>query len=385
MSRPRSSLVVLLVMVAAALTALAPVAAAKRPVRHPSVPRGFVGMNLDGPLVVAGANQAPVFDRMVSSGVESVRVPFNWAQAQPMKNGPIDFTQTDETVGLAAQRGLTVLPVVLYAPSWDATSHPVGGLARPASPAPYAAYLRALVQRYAPGGSYWNQHPATPRLPVRMWQVWNEPNFVYDWPTQPFARSYVALLQAAHAAIKRADPGAKVVIAAFPDQAWTYLRQVYGVKGARNAFDIAAAHPYTQRPQNVIRFLQLVRGVMNSHGDARKPLLVTETGWNSSRGRKPADAYCCQTTRQGQAQDVKALLPLLAANRRALDLLGFYFYTWAGQEYTGAPSFNFAGLFSFSRGRLSAKPVYRAFTSGALALENCRSMSRTAGRCKRPG
>ena len=43
-----------------------------------------------------------------------------------------------------------------------------------------------------------------------MWQIWNEENLTYYWH-QPFASSYISLLRAAHNAIKRADPGAKVM------------------------------------------------------------------------------------------------------------------------------------------------------------------------------
>ncbi len=81
---------------------------------------------------------------------------------------------------------------------------------------------------------------------------------------------------------------------------------------------------------------------------------------------------------------VKAELPLLAAHRRLLNLLGFYFYTWAGDEHTGAPSFNFAGLFDDVNGRLRAKPVYSVFRQGVLALERCRRTGATAGTCAQP-
>jgi hypothetical protein len=346
-----------------------------------AVPQGFVGMNVDGPLLNSPTSLPQVFDKMVASGVESVRVAFNWSAAQPLQNGPIDFTQTDEIVGLAAQRRLMVLPIVLYAPAWDATSHPAGTLAAPATDAPYAAYCRALVERYGPRGSYWAQHPRAPRRPIRMWQIWNEPNFVYDWPIRPFAPSYVKLVRAAHAAIKQADPGAKVVLAGMPDFAWEYLAQIYAVKGARTDFDVVAVHPYTQQPKNVIKFLQLVRNVMDRHGDARKPLLATETGWNSSLGRRPSDDDCCQTTERGQARDVKALLPLLGAHRRQLNLIGFYYYTWLTHEYTRAPSFNFAGLFNLTNNRIVAKPVFDTFRRAALALEQCRQKGNVATRC----
>jgi hypothetical protein len=274
---------------------------------------------------------------------------------------------------------------VIYAPAWDAAPNPPGTIAQPAQDAPYAAYVSALVQRYGPHGSFWRENPRIPKIPIRMWQIWNEPNFAFFWPARPFAPSYVKLLQAAHAAIKQADPGGKVVLAGLPNFAWDSLSQIYAVKGARKAFDVVAAHPYTAAPSHVIEFLQLVRAVMDRHGDASKPLLATETGWNSSLGHHPADSYCCQTNQRGQARDVKAVLPLLAAHRKQLHLLGFYYYTWVTQEFTNAPSFNFAGLFNYTHGRIVQKPVYDAFRRGVLALEHCRRKSAIATRCSAPG
>jgi polysaccharide biosynthesis protein PslG len=364
-----------LAAVAALLVALmlAPAAGA-------AVPRGFVGMNVDGPVLDGTVPLAPAMNRMVSTGVQSIRVVFNWAAAQPLPNGPIGFTATDQVVALAAARHLTVLPVVIYAPTWDSASHPAGDLAPPLDDGPYADYLTALVQRYGPRGSFWTANPQLPKDPIRMWQIWNEPNFTYYWSQTPFASSYVALVQAAHAAVKAADPGAKVVLAGFPDTAWDYLKQIYAVPGARSAFDVVAAHPYTMKPANVIRFLALMRHVMGAHGDRRKPLLVTETGWNSSHGHA-SDPDCCQTSRKGQARDIAKLLPLLASHRRALHLLGFYYYTWAAHEYRHAPSFNFAGLFDQVGAKLIAKPSYFAFKARALALEGCRRKRRVATSC----
>jgi hypothetical protein len=192
----------------------------------------------------------------------------------------------------------------------------------------------------------------------------------------------VGLLAAAHRAVKAVDPGAKIVLAGLPDYAWIALARIYRVSGARNDFDIVAAHPYTSTPAGVIEILGFVRAVMNRHGDSHKPMLVTETGWSSTAGTA-SDDYCCQTTRHGQATKIARLLPLLAANRTRLGLLGFYYYTWAGEEYTGAPSFNFAGLLNFTGTSFIAKPSLRAFTAGALALERCRQKARIATRCSR--
>ena len=171
----------------------------------------------------------------------------------------------------------------------------------------------------------------------------------------------------------------------FPDRGWQFLATIYEQGGGVGRdFDVVAAHPYTQQPANVIRFLSLMRAVMRRNGDGAKPIMITETGWNSSVGHHPSDNFCCQTTQAGQTADVSALLPLLAHHRRAQRLLAFYFYTWAGAEQDGTFSFNFAGLFDDAFGRLIAKPVYRAFMATALALEGCRRAAPLAGRCSLP-
>jgi Glycosyl hydrolase catalytic core len=354
------------------------------PPAPPKVPSSFVGVNLDGPLAGGQPSLPPAMSSMVSAGVQSVRAAFNWAAAQPTKDGPYDFSATDLIVGDAAQDGLTVLPVVLYTPSWDARANPPGTIAIPSQDAPYAAYLTALVNRYGPSGTYWADNPTLPKRPIRAWQIWNEPNFTYYWPTRPFAPSYMALVKAAHTAVKQADPGAKIVLAGMPNDAWDYLQKIYNVPHAGHYFDVVAAHPYTVVPSNVILFLQKMRAVMKRNGDAAKPIMITEMGWNASVGHKPSDNFCCQSTEARQAAKVKAVLPLLAQYRAALKLQAFYYYTWASQGTNGGPSAGWAGLFQIHGFKLVAQPVYAQFKAGVLALEHCRRVGKLAGRCAAP-
>ena len=211
------------------------------------VPSTFVGVDADGPMLdpsTSGLNLARQFDNMVAAGIGSVRVAFNWATAQPYQTMadvpasqqsqftevggvPTNFSQTDQFVELAAQRGVTLLPTVLYAPSWDAVDND-SGVDFPATPGPFAAYLTALIDRYGPHGSFWSSHPQVPRMPIRQWQIWNEENLGYYW-RQPFASTYAALLHAAHDAIKRADPGAKVVLGALTNFAWQSFTPISGL------------------------------------------------------------------------------------------------------------------------------------------------------------
>ncbi len=357
--------------------------AARRGHAAGGVPQRFVGVNVDGPMLAAGddLDLAGQFATMAASGVRSVRVAFSWAAAQPYPTWrevpasradeftdaagiPTDFATTDRVVGLAAQAHLTVLAVVLGAPAWDARTR-ARALGTPARTGPYAGFLTALVKRYGPRGSYWTGH--RPTLPIRKWQIWNEPNIAYYWP-QPFAARYVALLRAAHAAIKRADPGASVVLGALTNYSWSALRQIYAIRGARRTFDVIAVDPYTARPTGVTTILTLVRHVADAFGGARVPMIASEVGWTSAVGHH-CRIHGWDTTQAGQARRIAALLPSLAANRAALRLIAFYDYTWMGDESEGTYDFSFAGLVRFANGAVSKKPALRAFAAAAHRIE----------------
>jgi hypothetical protein len=362
----------------------------------PAVPHGFVGMMIDGPLLDPKVDLSRQLDAMVAYGVENVRVAFSWAAAQPYRswrsvphkdlsqfqnvNGiPTSFAASDQLVALAAQHGLSVLPVVLYTPAWDAARHPPGTYATPRSVAPFGNFVAALARRYGPHGAFWREHPGLIALPIRRWEIWNEPDQIRWWPAQPFMRGYVALMAAAHRAIKTVDRRGQVVLAGMPNYVWITLAQIYAVRGARRQFDVVAVHPYTSTPAGVIKILTMVRQTMDAHGDSRKPILATEIGWPSSLGKAPQ--YGFETTQSGQASKLAALMPMLAGHRRALRLLGFDYYTWVTDEHPGVGSFSYAGLFHYAKGRILAKPAAATFRREALALEGCRQKGPVATSC----
>ena len=199
-----------------------------------------------------------------------------------MGNIPTSFAETDSAVGLAAQHGLTILPIVIYTPAWESRPFPAQ-VRLPRSNDTYGNYAATLVGR-RPHGTFWKSNPQIPYVPIRMWQIWNEPIF--------FAR-----------ALRRVDPNAKVVLAGMPNYSWKDLEKIYRVRGARRLFDVVAIHPYTASPQGVLQILELARGVMQRHGDANKPLIASETGWPSSLGHSP-EHYSFDSTPQGQAEEL---------------------------------------------------------------------------------
>jgi hypothetical protein len=364
------------------------------------VPEGFAGIVVDEPVWPdPWVDLQKQMDTMVASGVESLRVVFNWSAAQPYQSWndvpasqtsrfvnaggvPTDFTAFDQLITAASRDGLRVLPVVLAAPKWDGQTKKGAIISIPKTPGPYAAFVKALVQRYGPSGSFWQTYPYGTRVPIRTWQIWNEPNIYPFWPFQPFEARYVALLAAARKAIKRVDPAGKVVLAGMPNYSWINLQRIYKIHGARSQFDVVAIHPYTKEPQGVITILGYVRQVMNQAGDTSKPIIADEISWPSSLGKTDHNTgYDFASSESSQAQKIKQVLPMLVANRKRLGLAGFYYYDWAGLERKNALAFEFAGLFRLGDGKFVAKPAYNNFRHGALAMEGCSSKGRNAASC----
>jgi hypothetical protein len=366
-----------------------------------AVPKGFVGVMIDGPLLHRGVNLNGQLARMASDGVQAVRVEFNWSEGQPYPSWrylplaywsffreasglkppkhpgvpsgvPTLFLGTDRIVSLAARHHLTILPVIIDAPSWDAS--PKGDHLQPLHDAPYGAYVAALVHRYGPHGRFWSTHRSIPRDPITSWQIWDEPNLRYFWNTPVWGPSYVALLRVAHRAIKRADPHAQVVLASLTGAAYREIPAVYAVHGARRLFDTVAENIYVPTPGDVISNLAALRRVMDSHGDRSKPLLATELGWPSALGKTIATLGVA-TTEQGQAEKLSQLMPLLSADRQELGLKAFFYYTWASVDRRGAYSpFTFAGLVRYDANDNSfhPKPALAVFRRDALKMEGRR-------------
>lgn len=364
------------------------------------VPFGFVGMNVDEPVWPnADVDLSGQLDKMSQSGVDSIRAVIDWSNAQPYRSWsqvpagdaqpfvnvggvPTDFTNADAVVKGAAEHHMTLLPVVINAPQWDGVQFG-GQVVAPRTPGPYAAFVRALVLRYGSNGAFWRENPQIPKLAVKMWQIWNEPNVWAFWPQsrKGYYAGYVALLRAAHAAVKQADPKAKVVLAGMPNYSWIEIKRIEQ-HGGKNLFDVVDLHPYTATPQGVITILGYARQVLNRTGGARIPILAGEISWPSSAGKGAVRVgFNIGTTEAGQAAKLAKLLPLLAWNRRRLGLEGFYYYDWAGLERRGAEAFDFSGLFRYSNFEFIAKPAYYKYRAYALWLEGCRSKGLLATQC----
>jgi len=337
------------------------------------VPQGWLGVTADGPLAPTHAAE---WQRMAGAGVETVRASIRWSVLQPQP-GAFDFSQSDAVVAAAAARRLPLLPVVQHAPPWAAV-RPGDPASPPKDPAAVEALFVALVGRYGPSGSFWAARPDLPRLPIRAWQVFNEPNHGGFWSEQPFAASYVRTLRGAATGIRRADPGATVVLAGLTNTSWIALEQLYDA-GARGLFDVVALHPYTARPVDVLRLVRLSRREMRERGDRALPVWITELSWPAAQGRVPSTLKFDVDDRD-QAVLLGRALHLLAAARQRMRIERVFWYTWLSSE-RGPSEFDWAGLRRIRNGRRVAAPALRKFRKVARKLEGCRKAPGNAARC----
>lgn len=375
---------------------------------HRAVPFGFLGVMADGVALDPKVPIASEMTQMVRTGVESVRVGVYWSATQPyataadvppsqaarypLVNGvPTDWSATDRVYAAAAAHGLRVLPVILQAPAW-ARKDPTQAWSPPADPNAYGQFVGLVVQRYGPNGTFWAQHPSLTPDPSNQWQIWNEPAggttanspSAFWADSEPFQLPYIAMLRAAHTAIKAADPTGQVILAGLFGRGWIALQSLYQY-GARGLFDAVGINIFTRYPQNVILALRYTRDVMNRFGDRSLPLLATEFSWPSALGHVPEAtdrAYGYDTTLAGQAGDLTAELKLMVTNRASLNLQQVFWYTWLTRDAASDASFEYAGLRHLNQStlRITPKPAQGAYRRAALQLEGC-AKSSLATRC----
>jgi hypothetical protein len=344
------------------------------------VPTGWLGAVVDGPMVTPGFPQADAeWDRMATSGVESVRAAFYWHEIQPTGPGEFNFAITDAITLAAARRGLGVLPVVHHTPGWAALNQGDPS-SPPKNPDDFARLLTALVTRYGPSGSLWAEHPEVTRQPIRAWQIWNEPNLTRYWNHAPWAPSYVALLKRADRALKAADPGSKTVLAGLPNESWKAMKAIYDA-GARGSFDIVGLHPYTGIPKNVIKIVKIVRREMARRKDTKVPVWITELSWPAAKGKTEQHGGF-ETTEKGQKDRLEEGLPLIADERRKLRIGRVYWYTWLSVEGITESAFDYSGLRRMRDGQLHDAPSLATFTRLARRLQGCAKQPGQALRCR---
>lgn len=238
-----------------------------------------------------------------AAGVDWIRANVNWAGLEPDRKGAISAGQLadyDYAVGRARAAGLQVLmPISDGVPYW-ASSDPEkhvdaegerrwNRFYQPANPADYGDIVRFVVDHFRAKG-------------VHAYEIWNEPNHEWFWPSGPSPAAYVPLLKAGYVAAKAADSGSTVLLGGLAKSDFEYLEGVYRAGGGRY-FDAVAVHPYTygvdpavswngvnpgedldRISKNAFPAIREIKKTMDAHGDGDKQVWITEFGFSTTTG-----------------------------------------------------------------------------------------------------
>lgn len=207
------------------------------------------------------------------------------------------WAKYDTIVNLAVQSDVSLIARLGNPPDWSrALTNTIGSFAPPDDYHDFGDFVTAVATRY--------------QGQIHYYQIWNEPNGNEEWgnpdlsPVNPEA--YTDLLCLAYNRIKTADPAAIVLAGALTPTVeisgrnlndLIFLERMYAA-GAGACFDIFSAQGYglwsgptdqRLRP-TVINYPHhlFLRDLMVRHGDAAKPIWISEMAWNAAPGSLPA-------------------------------------------------------------------------------------------------
>jgi hypothetical protein len=289
-------------------------------------------------------------ERLQRGGVRTMRVAVDWGGLQVGgRSEPIVWSGIDAIVERAAKNNIEVLPFLTGAPNWavpsvyvpgdrnaKAPAHlPAGGAAATA----WSKFVKEAVARYGSTGSFWAQNPAVPKKPIRVWQIWNEPNFKY-FVAKPNPAEYGRLVKLSATAIKSVDRSGEVLLAglfSYPKGclkekrpkspcATDFLEQMYKrTPGIKNRFQWVALHPYTAKYQELNFAIEEFRDTLKANKDAGKGLWITELGWSSMRPDPARNVFAKGPA--GQAAQLKGSFTLLRNRANKWKLQRLYWFS----------------------------------------------------------
>lgn len=214
---------------------------------------------------------------------------FPWAYIETAP-GKYDWAHSDTVIEHARNQGLTVIARLGMTPAWARPD--------PAERETTATYLDA--ERYDAFAAFVAAFVARYAGQVEHIIIWNEPNLSFEWGYRPVdPAAYTELLRVSYRAAHAANDEIVVLGGALaptlePEDSprglndLLYLETMY-TAGAGDYFDALSAHTYglgfpPEMPPapDLLNFrrVELLREIMDAHGDAHKPIYITEAGWN---------------------------------------------------------------------------------------------------------
>lgn len=239
------------------------------------------------PAGVFGVSTVPPFppvyyERLSDLGIQWTRSEFDWnAIEQP--DGRYDWNASDALVRDSHAHNISLLGNINYLPihlrTWaEAQGH-------------FETFVRALVERYKPGGTF-AQQEGWRAYGVSYWEIFNEPNLTgWGWMSkgssaEEYVGEYAALLAVANAAIRRSDKDAVIVLGGVSDDdvagmPYPKFFDALFSYGVSSCFDVIAFHPYG-RYGTFAATADEIRAIAKRSG-IEKPLWFNEYGTDNDR------------------------------------------------------------------------------------------------------
>ncbi len=159
------------------------------------------------------------FAMLREAGIPMVRADFSWAH-QERQPDQWNWERHDAGLAQAKKNGLTLLPILGYAPKWQEPAHEHLDA--------WLASCEKNLDRYGKEMKYW--------------EIWNEHNLAMFWKN-PNPDHYLKLLKPTFELIRKKAPEAKVVLGGTSQIPIPYLETFFKAGGS-DYFDVMNIHPY---------------------------------------------------------------------------------------------------------------------------------------------
>jgi Bacterial Ig domain/Beta-galactosidase len=332
-----------------------------------AVLRGLWGDELDATIA-----------KMRNANVEYSREDFAWSRVEKSP-GNYDWEAYDNLVGAAARGGLKLIAIPDDPPDWATgawNNPPTSGEALQG----FTEFVRRATERYGSNGQFWAENPDIPKVPVTMWDIWNEPYMKASWKNEdPEPAAYARMFKSVVSSVRGVDPEARFMLEAETGSAtgdWPeppFLGAMFeAVPDLENYADMVSVHPYTseESPTNCsatggnartswgpsrFQFCRVrdIRRILDSYGADRTRIWITEVGYTTAPN---ADRTVSEAQ---QASYLRAAFKLLR-QWRVVD--GVVWYELRSRESDPSDPYGYFGLLHENG---SPKPAWNAFVDEA--------------------
>ncbi|MEZ4668353.1 MAG: hypothetical protein R3E39_10600 [Anaerolineae bacterium] len=164
------------------------------------------------------------YQKALELGAGWNRWPLYWDRVETHA-GTFDWSGYDRLVTDDLAQGLNINAILLGRPAFYTSGERITGLNEPIyadgsdTPAadkplnpknPWVSFVRAAVNRYRPGGELAAQQNWPDGKGIRVWEIWNEPDYKPFWSGG--IGDYARLLKTAYLVIKSIDPDLQVMV-----------------------------------------------------------------------------------------------------------------------------------------------------------------------------